>query len=246
MLVERAAGRQGGKAAGEPLRDGRFSDLLDLIPPGDLLVLNSTRVRHARLLGTRPSGGEAEVLLIHPGSGRHLDRDGAPGECHAAGEAHHARGRTCSWKRWRCWTTATASSGSWAPAPEEAIGRYGQLPLPPYITHAPGDVDEERYQTVYARAGGIGRGADGGAALYQCAAGPSRGGRRPDRGSRPRGGAGNVQAGRVGGPERARDARRAVRCAGGAGAGGGGDARCWWAGLGGGNDGGARARERGG
>jgi len=34
---------------------------------------------------------------------------------------------------------------------EDAIARYGQLPLPPYIRHAPSAVDEERYQTVYAR-----------------------------------------------------------------------------------------------
>src|SRR5690606_20070407 len=37
-----------------------------LVAPGDLLVLNDTRVRHARFLGMRPSGAPAEVLLIHP------------------------------------------------------------------------------------------------------------------------------------------------------------------------------------
>ncbi|MBL8986266.1 MAG: S-adenosylmethionine:tRNA ribosyltransferase-isomerase, partial [Gemmatimonadetes bacterium] len=48
------------------LADRRFGDLVELVPPGDLLVLNSTRVLHARLLGRRPTGAAAEVLLIHP------------------------------------------------------------------------------------------------------------------------------------------------------------------------------------
>ena len=73
LVVDRAAASQaarsqGGKAARGLIRDAMFGDLAGLIPAGDLLVLNSTRVRHARLLGTRPSGGEAEVLLIHPGT----------------------------------------------------------------------------------------------------------------------------------------------------------------------------------
>src|SRR5690606_4090752 len=46
--------------------DGQFAALPGLIAPGDLLVLNDTRVRHARLPGMRPGGGAAEVLLIHP------------------------------------------------------------------------------------------------------------------------------------------------------------------------------------
>ena len=59
LVVRREAGERG-------LQDCRFTDFPALIPAGDLLVLNSTRVRHARLLGTRPSGAPAEVLLIHP------------------------------------------------------------------------------------------------------------------------------------------------------------------------------------
>src|SRR5262245_34316379 len=51
---------------GGVLVDSWFSQLPTLVPAGDLLVLNTTRVRHARLLGTRPSGAPAEVLLIHP------------------------------------------------------------------------------------------------------------------------------------------------------------------------------------
>ncbi|HSB52750.1 MAG TPA: S-adenosylmethionine:tRNA ribosyltransferase-isomerase, partial [Gemmatimonadales bacterium] len=51
---------------GRELGDRMFRDLVDLIPAGDLLVLNTTKVRHARFIGTRASGAPAEVLLIHP------------------------------------------------------------------------------------------------------------------------------------------------------------------------------------
>src|SRR4029079_12837065 len=51
---------------GGVLADTGFAQLASLVPAGDLVVLNTTRVRHARLLGTRPSGAPAEVLLIHP------------------------------------------------------------------------------------------------------------------------------------------------------------------------------------
>ena len=85
LVVEREAGREPAAAAQtrrpisphpdtsaaahaprQPIRDLAFPALLDLIPAGDLVVLNTTKVRHARLLGTRPGGGPAEVLLLHP------------------------------------------------------------------------------------------------------------------------------------------------------------------------------------
>mgnify|MGYP003290485654 CR=1 FL=1 len=53
---------------GSSLVDSVFTQLPALIPPGDLVVLNTTRVRHARLTGRRASGASAEVLLIHPGA----------------------------------------------------------------------------------------------------------------------------------------------------------------------------------
>ncbi|HEY8105613.1 MAG TPA: S-adenosylmethionine:tRNA ribosyltransferase-isomerase, partial [Gemmatimonadales bacterium] len=61
LLVVRRTGRLVGGPTG--FEDLIFGDLLGLIPAGDLLVLNTSRVRHARLLGTRPSGAPAEVLL---------------------------------------------------------------------------------------------------------------------------------------------------------------------------------------
>ena len=57
MIVRRASGL---------IEHGRFSDLPTLIPSGDALVINTTRVYRARLLGTRDSGSPAEVLLLKP------------------------------------------------------------------------------------------------------------------------------------------------------------------------------------
>jgi S-adenosylmethionine:tRNA ribosyltransferase-isomerase len=126
-----------------------FADLADLIPPGDLLILNTTRVRHARFLGTRPSGAPAEVLLIHPAAGDAWVALGKPGSAMKPG------------KRIRIGPDAEIETVSLLEDgnrvvrfvgldAEEAISRYGRLPLPPYITRDPDASDEDRYQTVYA------------------------------------------------------------------------------------------------
>jgi S-adenosylmethionine:tRNA ribosyltransferase-isomerase len=132
------------------LRDAKFSDLLSLIPAGDLLVLNSTRVRHARLLGTRPSGGEAEVLLIHPGTEDTWVAMGRPGTALRPGK------RITLGPGVFVETVEVLDDGNRivrfvGASAAAAIAQFGQLPLPPDITHPPGSIDEERYQTVYAQ-----------------------------------------------------------------------------------------------
>ena len=154
LVVERAAGTQGGKAAGDAVRDAMFGDLLALIPAGDLLVLNFHTCAHARLLGTRPSGGEAEVLLIHPGADDTWIAMGRPGSALRPGK------RIALGPGVFVETVAVLDDGNRivrfaGTSAESAIAQFGRLPLPPYITHAPGAIDEERYQTVYA--GGRGR-----------------------------------------------------------------------------------------
>jgi S-adenosylmethionine:tRNA ribosyltransferase-isomerase len=136
---------------GVPLLDDRdFPAIIDLIPPGDLLVLNSTRVRHARLLGKRPSGADAEVLLIHPATDGAWVAMGRPGSAMRPGKfidlGEGVRIETLEvledGNRIVRFVGATA---------EDAIARFGLLPLPPYIERAPTAEDEERYQTVYAK-----------------------------------------------------------------------------------------------
>jgi len=130
--------------------DSAFTELPPLIPSGDLVVLNTTKVRHARLPGSRPSGAPAELLLIHPGTGGTWVALGKPGAALRPGK-RIALGKD-AWVE----TVEVLADGNRlvrfvGVSAEDAIARYGRLPLPPYITRAPTDVDETRYQTVYAR-----------------------------------------------------------------------------------------------
>lgn len=137
------------RAAEPPFEDRHFSDLASLIPPGDLLVLNSSKVRHARFVGTRPSGAPAEVLLISPAHGERWIAIGQPGSALRPG------------KRIRIGREAFIETLAVRPdgyrevrfvgiSADEALRSLGQLPLPPYITRDPTVDDETRYQTVYA------------------------------------------------------------------------------------------------
>lgn len=129
--------------------DQLFSDLLELIPANDLVVLNSTRVRHARFIGTRPSGAPAEVLLLRPAPGGAWVALGKPGSALKPG------------KRIRIASDAFVETIEVLPdgnrvvrfvgtTAEDAMTRFGRLPLPPYITREPDQSDEDRYQTVFA------------------------------------------------------------------------------------------------
>jgi S-adenosylmethionine:tRNA ribosyltransferase-isomerase len=138
---------------GPELEDSYFQQLVQLIPPGDLLVINTTRVRHARLVGTRPSGAPAEILLIHPGTDDTWIAMGRPGSALRPGK-RIALGPN-AWVE----TVELASEGMrrvrfLGITPEEAMARYGKLPLPPYIAREPNQLDDTRYQTVYAESEG--------------------------------------------------------------------------------------------
>ena len=134
----------------------RFSDVVDLIPADDVLVLNTTRVLKARLLGQRASGARAEILLlkrvaddrndlweamVSPGGklrpGRRVEI--APDLSVEILEVTERRTRVV-----RLATELPVAT---------AIERYGHVPLPPYITRADTAADATRYQTVYAREG---------------------------------------------------------------------------------------------
>lgn len=131
-----------------------FRELPDLIPAGDALVLNETRVFRARLLGRRRGGGEAEVLLLRPVGGQRgeaweaLVRPGAKLKAGRVVEISDAL---------RIEVLGVAPDGTRfvrliTPLDvETAIERHGHVPLPPYIDRADEPEDAERYQTVYAR-----------------------------------------------------------------------------------------------
>ncbi len=134
---------------GDSCQDRNFSDLIELIPPGDLLVLNSTRVRHARLLGARPSGAPAEVLLIHPAADGSWVAIGKPGSALRPGK-RIALGDGAEIETLEVLPDGERRVRFVGLPADEAIARFGRLPLPPYIDRDPTALDEDRYQTVYA------------------------------------------------------------------------------------------------
>ncbi len=144
LVVHRASGQ---------LEHRVFRDLPEYLKPGDCLVLNQTRVIPARLIGRRtPTGGLAEVFLL-----RRLDRDRwealvrpgrrlRPGSRVSFGDALQVVIED------RAPEGARIVRFEYEGAFEEVLDRLGRVPLPPYITREL--PDDERYQTVYARARG--------------------------------------------------------------------------------------------
>jgi S-adenosylmethionine:tRNA ribosyltransferase-isomerase len=140
---------------GARCQDRLIRELPELLQPGDLLVMNDTRVLHARLYGAKESGGKIEVLVERvtdehevlaqiraskppkPGSRLLLEGTLTAEVVAREGEFYHLR----------------------FPSPErknivELLEQHGRLPLPPYIERSAVDADEARYQTVFARAHG--------------------------------------------------------------------------------------------
>jgi S-adenosylmethionine:tRNA ribosyltransferase-isomerase len=127
-----------------------FRDLAELIPPGDALVVNTTRVFKARLLGTRDGGGPAELLLLRALDAHHYEAMIHPGGKLRPGRVVRiAPGFTATIvdatpRHTRIVRLDTDGD------PAEAIERHGHVPLPPYIERADTPADAARYQTVYA------------------------------------------------------------------------------------------------
>jgi S-adenosylmethionine:tRNA ribosyltransferase-isomerase len=152
--------------AGGSIEHTTFAELGRYLRPGDLLVLNNTRVFPARLLGHRvPSGGAVECFLVRrldasrpesgveewealvhpgqklkPGAQVVFERDGV--RLHGEILARHFHGRR------------TVRLSCDAGDVRGAVDRLGHVPLPPYIKRDDRLEDRERYQTVYARVRG--------------------------------------------------------------------------------------------
>jgi len=137
------------KCTGE-VEHRHFYELPDFLHDGDCLVLNDSRVLPARLIGTRPTGGSVEVLLLR-------DLGGGRWEC-----------LTKPGRKTRPGTEITFGNGELTATVEEVteggnriilfhydgifleiLEKLGRMPLPPYIKEEL--KDPERYQTVYSR-----------------------------------------------------------------------------------------------
>src|SRR5437870_9736442 len=141
LVLERATGR---------VRHARFPELLELVAPEDVLVLNTSRVIPARLHGKRESGNEAELLLV-----RELPDGTWLAMGHPGGKLKP--GRTVRFGHDSAAEVVEMLGGGLrrvrfvgALAARETLAKYGEVPLPPYIRRPPRPEDRDRYQTVYA------------------------------------------------------------------------------------------------
>ncbi|MGE0788767.1 MAG: tRNA preQ1(34) S-adenosylmethionine ribosyltransferase-isomerase QueA [Sandaracinaceae bacterium] len=143
LVVDRDTGR---------LTHADVTELPGLLRPS-LIVLNDTRVRRARLLGHKPSGGRVELLLIEPlADGRWLALGRASKPIREGVELTFGDGalRAVIARRrdhGHLEVELSATDGD----VEATIEAVGHVPLPPYIARPSEDVDAERYQTVFAR-----------------------------------------------------------------------------------------------
>ncbi|MDA3902726.1 MAG: tRNA preQ1(34) S-adenosylmethionine ribosyltransferase-isomerase QueA [Desulfuromusa sp.] len=137
------------------VESGNFSDILEYFRPGDVLVVNDTKVIPARLLGQKQTGGKVEIFLVR----QH------PNET----SAEEWLCLTKSSKPLRAGTVVNLAPDFSAEVLEEMEAPYrlvrfhcssdfmqkveevGHLPLPPYIQREDNQEDHSRYQTVFAR-----------------------------------------------------------------------------------------------
>ncbi|EAC2051264.1 tRNA preQ1(34) S-adenosylmethionine ribosyltransferase-isomerase QueA [Escherichia coli] len=130
------------------LTHGTFTDLLDKLNPGDLLVFNNTRVIPARLFGRKASGGKIEVLVERMLDDKrilaHIRASKAPkpgaelllGDVNATMTARHGALFEVEFNDER--------------SVLDILNSIGHMPLPPYIDRPDEDADRELYQTVYS------------------------------------------------------------------------------------------------
>ena len=134
-----------------------------LLRAGDLLVFNDTRVIPARVLGSKPTGGQVEILLE-----RVLERAAHPGaRAREQTAARRGAGRVAGRRRGALHRVAATicSSSSSSAEPLAYFERHGSMPLPPYIERAAEADDATRYQTDLCARARRSRGADRGPAL---------------------------------------------------------------------------------
>jgi S-adenosylmethionine:tRNA ribosyltransferase-isomerase len=145
MVVDRAT---------QTISHRTFADVVDLMDPRDVLVVNRTRVVRARLLGSRASGAPAEILLLKPlGDGRYEAMVSPGGKLKPGRRVDIAPGFAVEILEVTERRTRIVRLESELPV-DDAIERHGHIPLPPYIARSDEPEDTERYQTVFARESG--------------------------------------------------------------------------------------------
>lgn len=136
---------------GDQVTDRHFADIVDQLQPGDLLVMNNTRVLKARFFGIKETGGQVEVLVERVLDNRTVlaqvraSKSPKPGNRIRLADAFDV---TVGERAGEFFTLHFPAQGSDV---FELIEAHGRLPLPPYIEHNADAIDEQRYQTVYSK-----------------------------------------------------------------------------------------------
>ena len=140
----------------ETWEDREFKDLIEYLNPGDVLVLNRTKVIPARLIGKRGTGGKIEIFLHQrlEGQEERWKVLAAPARKARIGDVIQFDGLTCTIKSDLGEGEKIVSFDKAGAEFLRAIERIGQVPLPPYIHRQPEGDDKERYQTVFAQVPG--------------------------------------------------------------------------------------------
>jgi len=134
------------------IEDRGFRDVVDILQPGDLLVMNDTRVTAIRLLGEKPSGGKVELLLLKETAATEFEILAKPGRRLQPGAIVEFPNGL------RATITENLPEGRkrarFSPDRDlkDKLTAIGKIPLPPYIKRE--IEDPERYQTVYAHTAG--------------------------------------------------------------------------------------------
>ncbi len=129
--------------------DAHFPALRDYLRPGDLLVLNDTRVLPARLYGHKDTGGAIEILLERLTGGAEALAQIRASKTPKAGARIHLEGGLAVEVLGREGDFFRLRFPDDCPLPQ-LLEQHGHMPLPPYIHRADTPADRERYQTVFA------------------------------------------------------------------------------------------------
>ncbi len=133
------------------LQDSHYRDLADFLEPGDVLIMNDTRVMRSRLFCTLPDGRKRELVVLEK-HGSEPQRVMYRGKLHEGDVLTVARSTSGA----HTITIKTILGGGIAEV-ESAVPladlaeKYGSVPLPPYLHRDATAEDQERYQTVWAK-----------------------------------------------------------------------------------------------
>ncbi len=134
------------------LSDYRFADIISLLKPGDLLVLNNSKVMPARLQGKKQSGGKIEILIERILNEKQAwvqikaSKSPKPNSWLILGANIPVQIQEYNPKTGMYLINVTSDTSIL-----KILDQYGEIPLPPYMHRSAEPTDTERYQTVYAQ-----------------------------------------------------------------------------------------------